>query len=87
MLAKIAALIAHEAGRRLVGPVLDEYRKLDRGPQCDRPHVGDQSYDITGTTGAQVERANGWDHDRKPPVTAGQPFGFGRPTTTDAPAK
>lgn len=80
MLARIAALVAHEAHARLVVPVLAEYRKLDAPPPaCDRDHFADRPpYDPTSTTGAQVERADGWDHDKRAPVVAAcTPFGFG----------
>jgi hypothetical protein len=78
VLAKIAALIAHEAHARFVAPVTAEYRKLNAAPECERAHLSDRSYDVESTTGAHIERAGQHDHDAKPPITATArpPFGF-----------
>jgi hypothetical protein len=62
VLAKIAALIAHE----ILAPVIAEYRKLGQQPGDD-----DHRYDAASTTAAHLERADGTD---RPEVR----FGFGR---------
>jgi hypothetical protein len=78
MLAKIAALIAHEAHARVVAPVLAEYRKLNTPPACELPHVGDRTYDVASTLAAHIERAGTEDHKAATPLTAStpRPFGF-----------
>jgi hypothetical protein len=64
MLARLIAVVIHE--------VREELRKLDPPPagEPQDPH----RYDPASTTAAHTERAEGWDHDKAPPVTA---FGFG----------
>ena len=75
MLAKIAALVAHE----ILKPIMAEYRKLDAPPpSCDREHAGDRRYDVASTTASETERAPSWDHDKRAPETAQRRIGFGR---------
>ena len=75
MLAKLVALIAHE----ILGPIVAEYRRLDAPEPADVPDepapslpAGELSC-VTSVT----ERAPGWDHDTRAPVTA-RATGFGR---------
>jgi hypothetical protein len=72
MLAKLIALVVHE--------IVTEYRKLDRQPETSD---GSPRYDPASTTSVVTERAEGWDHDKRPPVTAR--FGFGTRETQDLP--
>lgn len=80
MLAKITALIVHEAHARLIAPVVAEYQKIGEQPVCALRHAGEQTYDVASTTGCQAERAPQHDHDTRPAVGSGsaRPFGFGR---------
>jgi hypothetical protein len=67
MLAKLIALIARE--------IVTEYRKLDAGPEvAGEPDVTSPA-ELSCVT-ATFERATGWDHDTRAPVTAQVPTGF-----------
>jgi hypothetical protein len=76
MLARIIAVIAHE----ILGPIAAEYRKLD-APELagvpDEPASGVPHGELS-CVDAITERAPGWDHDIRAPVTA-RAAGFGRP--------
>jgi hypothetical protein len=68
MLARIAAILARE----ILGPVIDEYRRLEAAPECTRPHADDPPEQLLPVTSATTELAKGWDHDQRQPVTAAQ---------------
>ena len=68
MLARLVAILAHE----LLRPVIEEYRRLEAGAECDRPHAGDAPEQLLPVTSAVTELAQRWDHDQRQPVTAAQ---------------
>src|ERR1035438_4820842 len=78
MLAKLVALIAHE----ILGPIVAEYRRLD---EAETAEVAEEpvpvpaavlSHGELSCVDARTERAPGWDHDTRAPVTAQVPTGF-----------
>jgi hypothetical protein len=71
MLAKLIALIAHE--------IVTEYRKLDAQPEADDEPAAVLPPGELSCADVVTERAPGWDHDTRAPVTARLGVvGFGR---------
>lgn len=67
MLIRLIAFLARE--------FVTEYRKLDGVAECQRPHA-DEEPAPHDCASADTERAPGWDHDRRHPVSAAR-TGFG----------
>ena len=69
MLARLTAVILRE----LAAPVIAEWQRLgalEAGAACCRPHADGPPEQLLPVTSAVTERANGWDHDTRQPVTA-----------------
>jgi len=69
VLARLTAVILRE----LAAPVIAEWQRLDAleaGAACERPHADGPPPSLPSVTCASTERANGWDHDTRQPVTA-----------------
>ena len=74
MLARLTAILARE----ILGPVIDEWRRLEAGTGCDRPHADEATAGQVSLISGMTERATGWDHDQRQPVTAAR-CGFSLP--------
>jgi hypothetical protein len=83
VIAKLLAVIIHEVAaeyRKLDAAQASQARALPEPAESPHPRRDDELAHLPSVTSADTERAAGWDHDKRHPVTAAEVrFGFGRP--------